>query len=670
MKRARVLGLLLVLVGLGFGVPEVRGQEPGWPAPWSEVWAAHPLNVSPYSIAFPVLSNEDTFISPAQPDQNFGTLTYGEIADGRRALIKFNLADVPTQGKLPIQEIYLAIALVDTVPYSFWMGVTDACTPWQETAAAWNNANCNPAAARTTYPDAGPHWEFISLWQPAITPAENGYFLFDTSNGPLRRFLTREAGEEWAPRLIVTYARDTQPPTLSGFSGASGPEDTLLMSPGWEFNLSLSDDAGLAQLIFERETKSTGEKEAAATELERGCTAGLYNSKSISLFPFVERPLGKHFRYQAILEDCLGKQSAPIVFDNLLHVKRIEYAYLRDFTDQPLGAGKAMRRDDRGSTELLPASDLYGHGETTHFGSISDSAEYWVDAPGFPSGSEGVLEGEFVDGSPATGIRLYVPWQGAQVIRQAGTEVRQNETLQIPLHVPWGEQVVVATTADVFGEVGEEETPGGNARITLEEAGGAPSTVVQSYVYGSHPPGAGYPVFLAGELVQWAGQPVTLTISFTPNGGKDWAMRLNEIVVSAQNPDLAVVGQSLVTPVDALSAGIEMPIAWRVGQVRATQPTTLTLAAPRAVALSDFSQQPTGVYTETDQVRYEWVMPKLLAGNRVFTTTISVQNPGSYALELSIVNERDPNLTNNQARIDLRGSQTIVYLPVVTEAEK
>lgn len=667
MKRARLLALLLlVVVGVGFGMRGVQGQEPARPAPWPEIWATHPLNTSAQSIGLPMIASEDTYLWSNRPGENFGNLDYGEIGPGKRALFKFNLAEVPTQGSLPIQGIHLAIALVDTVPNSFWLGVAGTCTPWQENTATWNNANCYPPFALTLYPDTAPHWEFIDLWRPGAVVAENGYILFDTSNALVaRRFLTREAGDEWAPRLIVSYSRDTQPPALTAYGGP--PSSTTLMVPDWAFDLSISEDAGLRRIYFERQMKSTGVREEAVIEAAQisqqlrlepavGCARNRYESTLFTTFPFPDRPLGNDFRYQIWLEDCLGKRSEPLVFEHLVHVERIEYASLRDFNDQPLEVGSVMRKEDRGTTELTPASIQYGYGETGHFGSISDSAEYWVNAPNFPAGSEGVLEGERINSSPAKGIRLFVPWYDFETIRVAGLQVKKGTITRIPLRVPLGEQVIIATVANTTGETSEEDSPGGMASLGVEDATGTSTQIKQVYVSNNN-------IFVTGELTQWAGEVVTLTLDFSPNNGREWAMRLNEIVVSAQNPDLSVDGQALALPVDSLRAGVPLPIDYQVGLVRATQPTTLTLEASLAVTLSDFSVQPSAQFTQTDRLRYEWVMAELLTGSRVLTATATIDTPGSYALDLSIANLRDPFLANNQAQIQLIASQNIVYLP-------
>lgn len=670
MKRARLLALLLlVVVGVGFGMRGVQGQEPARLAPWSEIWATHPLNTSSRLIGLPMIASEDTYLLSNRPGDNFGNLDYGEIGPGKRALLKFNLAEVPTQGSLPIQGIHLAIALVDTVPNSFWLGVAGTCTPWQENTATWNNANCYPPSALTLYPDTAPHWEFIDLWRPGVVVAENGYILFDTSNALVaRRFLTREAGDEWAPRLIVSYSRDTQPPSLNKYE--EPPSGTTLMTPGSEFNLSLFEDAGLRRIYFERQMKSTGVREEAvieATQISQqlrlepaaDCARSNYERTLFTTFPFPDRPLGKDFRYQIWLEDCLGKRSEPLVFEQLFHVARMEGPSLYDFIGEPLSLWKVMRRDDRGTTELLPAVAQEGVMGPLYFGSVSNVAEYWVDAPGFPTGSEGVLEGERSNSSPAKGIRLFVPWHGFETIRAAGLELKKGEIARIPLRVPFGEQVVVATTANTSGETAEEETPGGIATLGVEDSRGATSQIAQLYVYNNH-------IFVAGSLTQWAGEVVTLTLDFSPSNGREWAMQLNEIVVSAQNPDLSVEGQALVLPVNSLRTGVPLPITYQVGQVRATQPTTLTLEAPLAVTLSDFSVQPSAQFTQTDRLRYEWVMPRLLAGSRVLTATATIDTPGSYALDLSIANQRDPVLANNQAQIQLTGSENLVYLPTLS----
>ena len=663
MQRMRWLGLWLVLIGVGLGVRDVRGQENVRPAPWSETWASHPLNADP-SVSFPLIASEDTFIAQSQPGNNFGAASYAEIGAGRRGLIKFNLADIPTQGTLPLVGLHLAIALVDTAPGSFWMGYTGAC-PWQEATAAWQNANCPAPFALTTFPDTKPHWEFLDLLYPSLGLQENGYILFDTSAGPTRRFLTREAGEEWAPRLIVSYAKDTETPSIMYPGEPNGPGGAMLLSPGQEFNLSISEDTGLGRIFFERTMKSTGRSEQVVVDEPNGCAAGRYDRWQYSAFPFVDRPLGKEFRYQIWVEDCVGKASAPLVFEHLVHVARIEGASLLDFNNQPLTAGEVMRRDDRGTTDLLPAAIQYGSGQTGVFGSVSDVAEYWVNASGYPAGSDGVLEGMSDSGSPAHS-RLFVPWHGFQILRAAGTQIKENESVQIPLRVPVGESVVVATTADVLGDAGFEATPSGHATVTVEDASGARSAIAQSFVDGSYPAGSSYPTFLAGQLTQWAGQPLTLTISFAPNGGPDWAMRLNEIVVSAQNPDLSVTGQSLPLPLETVRGGAPLPIAYQVGQVRATQPTTLTLDAPLPVHLSGFSVQPTDLLTTTKHVRYAWVMPKLLAGSRVLTATATIETPGNYTLDLSIANARDPYLANNQAQIQITASEHLVYLPSIS----
>lgn len=651
MKRARVLGLLLVLVLVGFGVGRVQGETASRPAPWPEMWATHPLQTSPVSAGFPLLVAEDTFISQEQPNTNFGSLTYAEIGPQKRALLKFNLADLPTQGALPIQRLHLAVAMIDTVPDSFWLGAAGVCQEWQETTAVWSNANCLPPSANTTFPPTTPHWEFIELRStgPGNVPlSSSGYVLFDTSNGYTRRFLTREAGEEWAPRLVVVYARDSNPPTLTGDTEPNGPDNLTFFAPHFHFSVYMQDDAGLSRVVAERRPESGGPAEQAEFVLENGCTAGLYQSRSAQVYPFAVRPMGVPYRYSVWVEDCLGKRSAPLVFSRLVHVKRIEYAIVRDFLGEPLPAAAVMREGDRGNTGLQPSP--------SYFGSITDSPVYWVSAPGFAEGSAGVLVGEQIQSAPP-GVQLYVPWYDFEKIQAAGMILPKETVVPIPLIAPQGENLILGIVGRVNADVAAEDaTPSGRLTLAVEDTTGHRTTLSNSHI--------NYiPSYFPANLTQWAGQPVTVTLSFSPNFGKEWSAILGDVVLSAQNPDLSVQGGTLVQQTETWRQGAPLAIGYGVEGIRATRPTTLTLSVPSAVELTNFSLDPTSHISDTTGAAYGWVFPRLVTGSRVLTATVAIAEAGAYELDLTITNEWDSRTANNQAKLQLVSAGFLLYLP-------
>jgi hypothetical protein len=591
----------------------------------------------------------DTMISEDQPDRNFGgdsSITLGRTSWA--ALLRFDPDVLRSYGTTHAYGVYLALPISDAGG-GIGIALKAACRTWEEHEATWQNAGCPNNTAWAVYDIQAPAgWYFFEI--RIDSPLEGLYLGHIQNHIFTRKLLTKEAGIEWAPRLVVRYLRDHADPTVSE------PHAEFPEYPYEYLSYALlpyvEDDRGIGQIHLERQYLATGQSETMSFRLNHlGCEpAGPGTRVHITPFyPFVNRPKATPIRYRIQAEDCVGNLSAWVDTKALFYVTDTEDISLSSFHGENLVQGsdaavdglrqKVYRRGDKIYSHLpLQYLAFYGKYFTA---SIDQGAIYWVEPGlGFPTGDAGVVASRrrmF----PRTNSEVYIPWHKYNVVV---SELRElafgSNTLNLKVPIPDGTAAMLAVMLRSYPSQSGNNYGDFVEILNQSQAG---TSMHSAFVNDE-------PQTILIDVSEWMGEEITIGIR------GDWShpdslggFEILRVVASSRNPDPWIYVSTPIVQSETLLTGVEVTVHYGSHVDSYSHPVSISAELPLSVTLTECSIVPQSTTVQGSKNRYTWASNGLEANqDNSFTCIMSSSAPSQFKWQWLLDATHDINMSNNQ----------------------
>jgi len=221
LSRTKLMALVAVLA-LSLLSPRIVAAQDSTVEPYSDDYTIISQTATPTGINTTVRVNvsQDTFLSSAQPNTNYGASTNlrlgweSGIYNAMRPMIQFDLGGIPSNAT--VQSAYLNIYLFQSIPsndYPMTFRAQFVRSPWSEGGVTWNNANYLGGTSlpleSTTNVIGWKSTEVTSLVHTWLSGSQPNYGLIFTgdevpADNRSRNFASKESG--LGAYIDVTYS--------------------------------------------------------------------------------------------------------------------------------------------------------------------------------------------------------------------------------------------------------------------------------------------------------------------------------------------------------------------------------------------------------------------------------------------------------------------------------